>query len=103
MPIGNRSSIVEHLFTWAGVKAILKIGVARRDRLPEQRAWLQEQESHRGSRSESIKGWSTKKALWTENREAWAEQSDLGAGPDGLDLASELESVIAASVGQVIR
>src|SRR5262249_23519323 len=103
MPVRNGSGIIENLFTGTCVKAILKIGVTRRNLLAKQRPWLQEQKSHRGSRPENIKGWGTKKALWAENREAWAEQSYLGASPDGLDLPSKFEGVIAASVGQIIR
>src|SRR5216683_4540753 len=93
---------MEHLFTGTGIKAILKIGVARRNLLAEERPRLQEQKSDGGSRPENVKGWGTEKALGTENREAWAEQRHLRASPDGLDLAAKFEGVIAASVGHVV-
>ena len=102
MPVGNGGGVIEHLFTGTGVKAILKIGVARRNLLAEKRPRLQEQKSDRGSGPENVKGWGTEKALRTENGETWAEQRHLRASPDRLDLAAKFESVIAASVGQVI-
>src|SRR6478672_1077638 len=108
VPVGNRGGVVEHLFTGAGVQAMLKVGVARRNLLAEQRPRLQEKESHRRARTRArddgaVEWRQTEEALRAENRESRGEQCDLRVGPDRLDFAAKFEGVTAPSVGQVVR
>src|SRR5207244_12837402 len=107
VPVGNRSGIIERLFTGASVQTILEIRITIRNLLAKERPWLQKQVGDRRARTSAwnsaVKGKGAKEALWAKDREPRPEQRTLRAGPDRLEFPADLQSVLGARVGKILR